>query len=95
MVACSVNGYTIAADFQGIILMSQLPARPDSPCVALCSTALGDDLCLGCGRTFIEVANWVCYSVTEKELVWQRLEQFWDQRGEPCPWAARDASVGN
>lgn len=27
----------------------------DSPCVARCSTALGDAVCKGCGRTFEEV----------------------------------------
>ncbi|WP_419228160.1 DUF1289 domain-containing protein, partial [Pseudomonas aeruginosa] len=30
----------------------------DSPCVAVCST-LFDDICRGCGRTAMEVANWV------------------------------------
>jgi hypothetical protein len=28
-------------------------------------------------------------SDAEKEVVWQRLEQFWQQRGEPCPWLGR------
>lgn len=69
--------------------MSQISARPDSPCVALCSTALGDEVCLGCGRTFAEVANWVCFDVEQKERVWQRLEQYWRQRGQPCPWLVR------
>ena len=63
--------------------------RPDSPCVAICSTALGDEWCRGCGRSFIEVANWVCMSDAEKEVVWLRLEQFWRQRGEACPWLVR------
>ncbi|RYI91127.1 MAG: DUF1289 domain-containing protein, partial [Acetobacteraceae bacterium] len=34
------------------------PHRPDTPCVAVCST-LFDDICRGCGRTVGEVANWV------------------------------------
>jgi predicted Fe-S protein YdhL (DUF1289 family) len=42
--------------------------------VARCSTALGDEICRGCGRTFAEVANWVAMSEAEREAVWQRLE---------------------
>ena len=64
-------------------------SRPDSPCVAMCSTALGDEWCRGCGRSFIEVANWVCLSDVEKEVIWLRLEQFWQQQGKPCPWLGR------
>lgn len=48
--------------------------RPDTPCVGRCSTALGDEVCCGCGRTFTEVANWVCLNAAEREIVWQRLE---------------------
>jgi len=49
-----------------------LPERPDTPCVAVCSTTF-DDVCRGCGRTVIEVAHWVSMSAQEKELVWQRI----------------------
>ena len=55
--------------------MQNKPQRPESPCVALCSTAVGDDICRGCGRTFVEVANWVAMSEAEREIVWQRLER--------------------
>jgi predicted Fe-S protein YdhL (DUF1289 family) len=44
----------------------------DSPCVAVCST-LFDDVCRGCGRTAMEVANWVFMSDEEKQAVWQRI----------------------
>ena len=44
----------------------------DSPCVAVCST-LFDDVCRGCGRTAMEVANWVFMSDEEKRAVWQRI----------------------
>lgn len=44
----------------------------DSPCVAVCST-LYDDICRGCGRTAIEVANWVFMSDEEKKAVWVRI----------------------
>lgn len=55
--------------------MTSKPVRPESPCVALCSTALGDEICRGCGRTFTEVANWVAMTEAEREAVWQRLER--------------------
>lgn len=47
-------------------------ARTDSPCVALCST-LYDDVCRGCGRTVLEVANWVFMSDDEKKTIWERI----------------------
>ncbi len=45
----------------------------DSPCVAVCST-LYDDICRGCGRTAMEVANWVFLDEGEKQVVWQRIK---------------------
>ncbi|NYT82682.1 DUF1289 domain-containing protein [Alcaligenaceae bacterium] len=44
----------------------------DSPCVAVCST-LYDDICRGCGRTAMEVANWVFLDDSEKRAVWERI----------------------
>ena len=46
--------------------------RPDTPCVAVCSTTF-DDICRGCGRTVVEVAHWVSMSDADKELVWTRI----------------------
>lgn len=48
------------------------PSRPDTPCVAVCSTTF-DDVCRGCGRTVAEVANWVFMTEEEKERVWARI----------------------
>jgi len=48
------------------------PKRPDTPCVAVCSTTF-DEICRGCGRTVIEVAHWVSMSDGDKEIVWQRI----------------------
>ena len=50
----------------------KLPERPDTPCVAVCSTTF-DEICRGCGRTYIEVAHWVSMSAEQKEVVWQRI----------------------
>jgi len=33
-------------------------STPDTPCIAICSTSQGDELCKGCGRTFEEVQLW-------------------------------------
>ncbi|MFW7343273.1 DUF1289 domain-containing protein [Pollutimonas sp. H1-120] len=45
----------------------------DSPCVAVCST-LYDEICRGCGRTAMEVANWVFLDDDEKLRIWQRIK---------------------
>ena len=44
----------------------------DSPCIGICST-LFDDVCKGCGRTILEVSNWVAMSPAEKKGVWERI----------------------
>ncbi len=53
----------------------RIPAaeRPDSPCVALCTT-LYDEYCRGCGRHYLEVARWGQMTDVEKGEVWARLE---------------------
>jgi predicted Fe-S protein YdhL (DUF1289 family) len=48
------------------------PVRPDTPCVAVCSTTF-DEICRGCGRTVAEVAHWVSMDAHQKEIVWQRI----------------------
>lgn len=46
---------------------------PDSPCIAICSTAQGDALCKGCGRSFDEVQAWPSLNPFQKRAVWQRI----------------------
>ena len=47
----------------------------DSPCVGICSaTALGDDVCIGCGRTFEEVRLWNTFSDEDKIAINRRLQ---------------------
>lgn len=48
------------------------PENVDSPCIGICST-LFDDVCKGCGRTILEVSNWVAMGPEEKKRVWQRI----------------------
>jgi predicted Fe-S protein YdhL (DUF1289 family) len=46
---------------------------PDTPCIAICSTSQGDDVCKGCGRTFAEVQYWTEMRPTEKRVAWRRI----------------------
>ena len=50
----------------------KLPERPDTPCVAVCSTTF-DEICRGCGRSVVEVAHWVSMPPDAKERVWVRI----------------------
>jgi predicted Fe-S protein YdhL (DUF1289 family) len=47
----------------------------DTPCIAICSTSQGDELCKGCGRTFDEVQHWPVLSPVEKRSTWRRITQ--------------------
>lgn len=47
----------------------------DTPCIAICSTSQGDELCKGCGRTFGEVQHWLAMSPAEKRSTWRRITQ--------------------
>jgi predicted Fe-S protein YdhL (DUF1289 family) len=46
---------------------------PDTPCIAICSTSQGDEVCKGCGRSFDEVQRWTEMRPAEKRQVWQRI----------------------
>ncbi|MES2959112.1 MAG: DUF3717 domain-containing protein [Pseudomonadota bacterium] len=48
-------------------------STPDAPCIAICSTAQGDAICKGCGRTEDEVQHWPLLSPGEKRVVWRRI----------------------
>jgi predicted Fe-S protein YdhL (DUF1289 family) len=48
-------------------------STPDAPCIAICSTSQGDDVCKGCGRTFAEVQHWPVFTPGEKRAVWRRI----------------------
>lgn len=48
-------------------------STPDAPCIAICSTAQGDAVCKGCGRTEGEVQHWPSLTPGEKRAVWRRI----------------------
>ena len=53
--------------------MAWYHSTPDAPCIAICSTSQGDDVCKGCGRTFDEVQHWPALSPGEKRQTWRRI----------------------
>ena len=46
----------------------------DSPCNDICSTDPESGLCVGCGRTEEEIANWLIYNDNEKARVLKYLK---------------------
>lgn len=48
-------------------------STPDTPCIAICSTAQGDAVCKGCGRTEHEVQHWPAMTPWAKRDVWRRI----------------------
>jgi predicted Fe-S protein YdhL (DUF1289 family) len=45
----------------------------DTPCIAICSTSQGDEVCKGCGRSFEEVQLWPEMSPGAKRATWRRI----------------------
>ena len=45
----------------------------DTPCIAICSTSQGDEVCKGCGRTFEEVQHWPAMTPAQKRSTWRRI----------------------
>ncbi|MEL0243196.1 MAG: DUF1289 domain-containing protein [Gammaproteobacteria bacterium] len=43
-----------------------------TPCVGICSTTYGDEVCRGCKRFYFEVINWNKYDEDEKDAIWTR-----------------------
>ena len=53
--------------------MAWYNTTPDTPCIAICSTSQGDEVCKGCGRLFDEVQRWNEMSPGEKRATWRRI----------------------
>ena len=53
--------------------------RTRTPCVGICSTTYGDDVCRGCKRFSFEVINWNAFEPEERESIWKRLEKLKSQ----------------
>lgn len=50
-------------------------ASAECPCVGHCTTALGDDVCRSCRRTFDEITRWPEMSDEERRAVNRRIAQ--------------------
>jgi len=46
----------------------------DSPCNDICTTDPESGLCVGCGRSNEEIANWLNYSDKQKKRVLKELK---------------------
>jgi hypothetical protein len=53
-----------------------MPERPRTPCIGICSTALGDTVCRGCKRFAEEVTQWNAYTDEERWSVLNRLDEL-------------------
>ncbi len=47
-----------------------------TPCVGICSTGIGDDVCRGCKRFSHEVIHWNGYTQEQRRTIADRLEGF-------------------
>lgn len=50
-----------------------------TPCIGVCSTGIGDQVCRGCKRFAHEVIDWNAYSHEQRLIIAQRLESFLTQ----------------
>ena len=50
--------------------------RSSTPCLGICSTSFGDEVCKGCKRFSHEIVSWTKYSLEEREIINDRLEKF-------------------
>ena len=76
---------------------ANLPVWPeaDTPCVGFCSTNLGDDICMGCGRTLDEVDGWL-FKTNQKLHKINRLKilSTENREGFPRPLWISSKSLG-
>lgn len=50
-----------------------------TPCVGVCSTGIGDNVCRGCKRFSHEVIHWNAYSEEQRRIIAHRLESYLSQ----------------
>lgn len=57
----------------------------DSPCIGICSTSLGDEVCIGCGRSFDEVRCWNTMTDDQKRQINLKLYKKRQKEEENLP----------
>ncbi len=53
--------------------------RIKTPCIGVCSTGIGDDVCRGCKRFSHEVIHWNAYTEAQKRSIYARLDSLLSQ----------------
>lgn len=48
----------------------------DTPCIGICSTVYGDNICRGCKRFYQEIISWNSYDDIEKNIIFNRLNDL-------------------
>ena len=46
-----------------------------TPCIGVCSTAVGDEVCFGCGRSFAEVSDWLALDDGQRAAIQAQLSR--------------------
>ncbi|MDB6062079.1 MAG: Fe-S protein [Verrucomicrobiaceae bacterium] len=60
-------------------MAEKLPTRIPTPCIGVCSTGIGDNVCRGCKRYAAEVIYWNSYTEEQKRAINRRLDQLLSQ----------------
>lgn len=56
----------------------------ETPCIGICSTVYGDEICRGCKRQFEDIIQWNAMDADARALVWQRLNSQAEQALQVC-----------
>ena len=59
------------------------PAKPQSPCISIC-TLDDDDVCMGCYRSLDEIVDWTMMSDDEKRTVLGNVAERAALRSQAC-----------
>lgn len=59
-------------DLQSEVMIRKVP----TPCIGVCSTGIGDDVCRGCKRFAHEVIDWNAYSDAQRRIIAERRESY-------------------
>jgi predicted Fe-S protein YdhL (DUF1289 family) len=57
----------------------------ESPCIKVCTVDPTSKLCVGCGRSLVEIAAWSQYSTDERRRIMAGLPQRLALRYGPAP----------
>ncbi len=56
--------------------MYKMYKKVRTPCIGVCSTGIGDDVCRGCKRFAHEVIDWNAYSEEQRRIIAERREGY-------------------